>query len=287
MPSFNLKDLDPSFCYISPTSYLPRLADKLSKTHLVLAHLVDSADQTYATFYRNAAAAGDLVMMDNSAYELKEPYAPEKLVKLAAQCGAQFVVLPDYPFQPGQKTIDAAEQFISVFKEAGLGTFFVPQSRRGDLEDWIASYTWAAEHDDIDIIGMSILGVPNAIPAVEPAYSRVVMSQLLLDRGIFAKHKHHHYLGLNAGPGLEIPSLLRMGVLNTIDSSNPIWMAILGHEYTTNSDSLLPVRKINLPVDFHLPASRDEATYARIEKNIQLTQALFAQQGDRVWYAQE
>lgn len=275
---------EPSFCFIAPTAYLQ---DTLaSRTHLTLAHLVDE-DPLYASFYRSAAEAGDFIMMDNSAYELKEPYAPEKLVKLAEKCGAHAVVLPDYPFQPGQKTINAATEFIPVFKAAGLLTFFVPQSEVGDLEDWINAYKWAANNPDIDIIGHSILGVPNALSSIEPAYSRVVMASILKDRGLFNHNKHNHFLGLNAGPNLEIPSLLKMGVLDTIDSSGPIWMAILGHEYSRNSDSFQATRKINLPVDFHAKLTRDQETFRRITHNIALTQSIFKDTGGRVWYAQE
>lgn len=276
----------PSFCFITPIEYLNSYA-VASRTHLVLAHLVDTNEQ-YASFYKQRSIDGDFVMMDNSAYELKEPYAPEKLVSLAHLCGAQYVVLPDYPFQPGQKTIEAAKEFIPTFKAANLGTFFVPQSSVGDLEDWITSYTWAANHPDIDIIGMSILGIPNAIPNIEPAYARVVMTQLLKDRGIFADDVHHHYLGLNAGPALEIPSLLRMNVLDTIDSSNPVWMGILGHQYSPNCDSYLPVRKVNKPVDFHTKYTKDSDTHYRIGFNIQLTQDLFSLSNEvGAWYAQE
>lgn len=275
----------PSFCFITPTSYLEPYAGA-STTHLVLAHLVDT-DEFYAKYYAERRALGDFIMMDNSAYELKEPYAPDKLIDLAYKCGANAVVLPDYPFQPSAKTIEAAIKFTPLFKREGLASFFVPQSVRGDLEDWIAGYKWAASNPDIEIIGMSILGVPNAIPNVEPAFARVVMSQLLIDRGLFAKNKHHHYLGLNAGPALEIPSLLRMKTLDTVDSSNPVWMAILGHQYTNNTDSYLPVRKVNLPVDFHAKRSKDSATHYRIEQNIQMTKELFTLEDDRVWYAQE
>jgi hypothetical protein len=278
----------PSFCFITPSSYLEEYA-VASNTHLVLAHLVDE-DPQYGAFYRDRAQAGDFIMMDNSAYELKEPYAPDRLVDLARECGANAVVLPDYPFQPCAKTIEAAINFAPIFKEAGLASFFVPQSVVGDLEDWINGYKWAANNEDIDIIGMSILGVPNAIPHVDPSFSRVVMTQILKDRGVFAK-KHHHYLGLNSGPALEIPSLLRMGVLDTIDSSNPVWMGILGHQYTVNSDSFLPVRKVNMPVDFHIKRTKDQATHDRIRTNIALTNRLFQSGGQlserSTWYAQE
>lgn len=275
----------PSFCYITPTSLLDYTT--ASKTHLVLAHLV-AEDEAYAAFYQCASKAGDFVMCDNSAYELKEPYSPEKLIELGGKCGAHAIVLPDYPFQPAQVTIDAAQKFIPKFKEAGFKTFFVPQSERGDLEDWIRAYTWAANQPDIDIIGMSILGIPNALDKVEPAYARVVMTQILLDRGVFNKDKHHHYLGLNAGPALEIPSLIRMGVIDTIDSSGPVYAAICGHSYTTEADSFQQVSKLKAPVQFNLPRPKDKATLARIQHNIDLTQSLFTNtQAAQPWYAVE
>jgi len=275
----------PSFCYIAPTAYLQ--ATLASTTHLTLAHLVDSNTQ-YRDFYFHRGLNHDTIIMDNSAYEMKTPYAPERLCLLAKNSGASVVVLPDYPFQQAQQTIDAAVEFIPIFKQNGLKSFFVPQSKRGDLEDWIAAYTWAANNPDIDVIGMSILGIPNALPNIDPAYARVVMTQLLLERGLFAHHKHHHYLGLNAGPALEIPSLLRMGVLDTIDSSGPIWSAILGHQYSIDTDSLQAVRKLKLPVDFNLPATKDDATAQRIKHNIELTQMLFnSYSQDVAWFAQE
>jgi hypothetical protein len=280
-----LKDYTPSFCFIAPTNYIEMSA--LSSTHLVLAHLVEK-DKTYASIYKNFSESDDLIIMDNSAYELKEPYSPEKLIELGHECGADVIVLPDYPFQHSSKTIDAAREFIPLFKDAGFGTFFVPQSVTGDTADWIASYDWAANNSDVDIIGMSILGVPNAIPWCDPSYSRVVMTQMLIDRGLFNFNKHHHYLGLNSGPALEIPTLMRMQALDTIDSSGPVWAAILGHEYTTNSDSYMATKKLKMPVKFDYPLTKDKETLKRIEHNVKMTIGLFdTVQDSGVWYAQE
>lgn len=276
--------MNPSFCYIAPTSYLDFVG--VSKTHLVLAHLIDS-DEQYANFYANRGS-DEFIMMDNSAYELKEPYSPDKLLELAEKCNADAIVLPDYPFQPCQVTIDAALKFIPIFKEAGYKTFFVPQSEKGNMEDWIYGYNWAATNEDVDIIGMSILGIPNAITWCDPAYARVVMTTILQERGILNTEKHHHYLGLNSGPGLEIPTLLRMQAMTTMDSSGPVWAAILGHAYSADADSLQMVSKLKLPVNFGIPRSKDEDTLARIEHNIQLTEELFTHYNvDKTWYADE
>jgi hypothetical protein len=243
----------------------------------------------YAEFYARRSEQGNFIMMDNSAYELKVPYSPEKLLELGKKCKAHAIVLPDYPFQPGQVTIDAAQQFIPQFLDAGMKTFFVPQSKSGDLEDWIATYTWAANNPDIDIIGMSILGIPNALTWCDPSYARVVMTQMLIDRGVFNFNKHHHYLGLNAGPALEIPSLIRLNALDTIDSSGPVFAAMCGHQYTEEADSYQMVKKLKMPVDFHASLSKDSATLRRIQHNIDMTLSLFDGNSNKrhVWYAEE
>lgn len=282
--------MNQSFCYIAPTEYLDFTT--ASKTHLVLAHLVDTDDK-YAEFYNYRSKAGDYIMMDNSAYELKTPYSPDKLIELGKKINANAIVLPDYPFEHSSKTISAAEKFIPQFKKAGFQTFFVPQSKTGDLEDWINCYKWAIDNKDIDIIGMSILGIPNALSNIDPSYARVVITQLLIDRKLFDVNRHHHYLGLNAGPNLEIRSLLKMTAKNwnqriTIDSSGPIWSAILGHQYTTNCDSYLSVSKPKLPVNFSIKRTTDSETLKRISDNIKLTQSIFnTYNQNQVWYANE
>lgn len=277
----------PQFCAIAPISYNATVSGRSS--HLVLAHLLDESD-AYMEFSQVESENGSFIMMDNSAYELKEPYSPEKLIELGKACGAHAIVLPDYPFKHSSHTIAAAEQYAQQFKDAGFKNFFVPQSEKGDVDDWISAYEWAANNPLIDIIGISILGVPVAWSDIDPAFARVVAMNELKMRGIFNGDKHHHFLGLNAGPALEIPTLLRMGVLDTVDSSGPIWAAINGHRYTYDADSYQTVRKLTNPVDFHIAHTNDPRTFARIDHNLELTDQLFNEsvyKSTKAWYAVE
>lgn len=262
----------PEFCFIAPTAYLPQYATH-SSTHLVLAHLV-ATDEEYADFYRNLTNE-HYIIMDNGAFELGESYDPSELLNLAENCGANAIVLPDYPGQHQSKTIAAAETLGPKFKEAGFDLMFVPQAEVGNLEGWIEAYQYAASNEHIDIIGMSILGIPNALQHISKPFSRVVMTQILIERGLFAESKHHHYLGLNSGPALEIPSLLATGALDSIDSSGPIWAGLLGHQYQTNTDSFQTVSKIHTPVQFDYPWIDNTDTQERIQWNVDLTLMLF------------
>lgn len=263
----------PKFCIITPTAYLTQYASQ-SNTHLVLAHQVD-IDDTYAEFYADRSDNGDFLICDNGAFELGKSYAPDKLIELATKCKAHAIVLPDYPYERAEKTVTESMALIDAVKDAGFQTAFVPQSQRGDFEDWITGYTWAANTPSIDIIGMSILGIPNALPNIHVGYARVVMTQILIERGLFRYDKYHHYLGLNAGPALELPSLIKMNAMDSCDSSGPVWAALMGHEYNQTTDSLQSTSKVKTPVLFDYPLVTDELTLNRIQHNIDLTLELF------------
>jgi hypothetical protein len=267
-------DSDPHFCIITPTTYLEEYASQ-SETHLVLAHIVDT-NPTYADFYKRMSDRGDRVIMDCSAFELGESYEPSKLIDLGHLCHADALVLPDYPGQRAIVTIRAGGKLSAEFKSEGFSTFFVPQSEVGDLEDWICAYAWAAENPDIDIIGMSILGIPNALPHVPKLYARVVMTQILQDRGIFAD-KFHHYLGLNSAPNVEIPTLILMDALNSCDSSGPVWAGIQGIKYNTTLSDYMGVQKKYLrEVNFDEPYSKKPHIHQIIQHNLDITFDIFA-----------
>ena len=152
------------FCHIAPTAYLESFT-RTNGAHLILAHLVES-DAMYREYYRNLNDGKEKIM-DNSAFEMykqgREMYPTEELLGLAEVVRADMIVMSDYPNEPGQRTIDAAESTAMIYKGAGLKTFFVPQSVIGQFEDYMECMDWALNHPGyVDRIGLSILGCPNA-----------------------------------------------------------------------------------------------------------------------------
>ena len=149
------------FCHIMPTDFLEKYAGKYN-SHLMLAHLVES-DGRYADWYE---AYDGVKILDNSAFEMykqnKPMYPTEKLLEMGERVKADYIVMSDYPDQVGEVTISAAKEIAPVFKQAGFGTFFCPQSKIGDLEDLVDSFSWAANSPLVDYIGFSILNIPNA-----------------------------------------------------------------------------------------------------------------------------
>ena len=266
------------FCHISPVAYLNKLNIQRYSNHLLLAHLVEENEE-YVKFYAENKLGHKTYILDNSAFELYRQNKPmfdgAKLIDLAKKVTADYIVLPDYPGEAGAKTIAAAGEFIPIFKEAGYKTFFVPQSKIGDLEDYIACFAWAASNPGIDYIGMSILGIPNAFGVdgndIQRFYSRRYMFDILAERGLvqLAKNlgKKIHCLGMTDGPR-EIRLLqpyINAGTIDSWDSSAAVWAGIEGIRFDTSPTGLVN-GKVKSHVDFNRPL--DESRLSDIAYNI-------------------
>lgn len=247
------------FCHISPTKHLNDFCS-LQTHHLLLAHLVEE-DKKYADFYRRGRPQADTYILDNSAFEMykqgREMYPSDQLIEMGKLVGANYIVMSDYPNEPGSKTIKAAEQLAPKFREAGFGTFFVPQSEIGDIEDYIATFAWAASSPLVDYIGVSILGVPNAYGVerdnkLQRYVSRYHMMHELERRGILRlaerNSKNIHFLGMVDGPN-EI-DLCGEFQIDTWDSSAAIWAGLNNISFDSSPTGLVD-GKFEEEVDFN------------------------------------
>lgn len=248
-----------SFCHISPTPLLQTLVNE-QRSHLLLAHLVEE-DRKYTDFYRRCRTTSNCYILDNSAFEMykqgREMYPSDKLIDMGKRVSADYVVMSDYPGEKGFKTIKAAEQLAPKFREAGFGTFFVPQSEIGDLEDYIATFAWAACSPLVDYIGVSILGVPNAYGVerdnkLQRYVSRYTMMKELVRRGILRlaerNGKKIHFLGMVDGPNeIDLCGEFR---IDTWDSSAAIWAGLNNITFDSSPTGLID-GKFEEEVDFN------------------------------------
>lgn len=247
-----------NFCHISPTNYLKTFCQD-QDVHLVLAHLIES-DKEYRSFYRNVKG---IKILDNSAFEMykqnKPMFSSDKLIALGKVIDANYIVLSDYPGENWMKTRDAAIELIPQFKAAGFKTFYVPQSQIGDLAGYIENWIWALQNDNIDLIGLSILGAPNAFGVEEDNnlqrfmsrwwILKILKSQGLLDMDSNHNHDKIHCLGMVDGPN-EIELLSEFhDFIYSWDSSSAVWAGLNGVEYDGTPTGLIN-GKFSLEVDF-------------------------------------
>jgi hypothetical protein len=273
------------FCHITPVDHLDLVKGR--ESHLTLAHIVDGMEgseeqvKKYIEFYKaekkDAEMNGKpfLNIMDNSAFELYKNqlpmFDPEKLLDLAKKVDATHIVLPDHPAHPSMVTIDDARRYAPIFKQAGFGTFFVPQSDVGDLEDLCTAFAWGASSPLIDYIGISILAVPNAYNCekgnpLQRFHARWKFMNELYDRNLLQlaaqNGKKIHFLGMVDGPN-EI-SLVRDFHIDTWDSSAGVWAGLNGIPFD-QSPTGLGNGKFEKHVDFE--ANFEDTSMAKNNMN--------------------
>lgn len=244
------------FLHIAPIKYT-HLLNRSYRT-LALAHLIDEKPEYTKQLEKSYVYAP---ICDNSAFEMykqgKPMFAPEKLIELGNRVQSRYLVLPDYPGEHSSKTIEAAKAWAPQFRHADFGTFFVPQSLEGDLEDYISCFLWAATSPLVDYIGVSILGVPLAYGVernnkLQRYMSRWTMMNELSNRGILQLAKRNgkkiHFLGMVDGPN-EILLCGSKFEIDTWDSSAAVWAGLNGIAFDSSPTGLVN-GKFEKEVDF-------------------------------------
>jgi hypothetical protein len=253
--------------YISPIKYqhlIPESAD----FHLILAHLLDNKE--YVDFYKEKIKRGDTVILDNSAFEFKRALSAEEIFSFIERSGIEptYVVAPDYPFEDWNVTWESTLKFIEEVKDKPYKVMAVPQSVKGDHEGWIECYRKMAYHPDIAVIGMSILGIPNAFCKLtgteDVAFNRIFATQYLLDQDIHNSSKWHHYLGLGGGPR-EILMQRQLGLMDSCDSSSVFWHGCLNTRF---DNTLWGLRNGKSPIEVDFNLDYYEANEDPIQHNI-------------------
>lgn len=267
------------FCHIAPTPHL-NLVDK-RPVHLVLAHLIEQ-DPAYVDFYLDQKDRyGCKIIMDNSAFEMykqnRPMYPSDKLLQMATKVKADYIVMSDYPNEPGEKTIEAAKKLAPEIHDAGFKTFFVPQSKIGDEKDCIETFRWASLNTDlVDYVGVSILTAPNAYGVernnkLQRFCSRLKLMYSMKESLIFSTLKTKgakvHFLGMMDGPN-EIMYMEPFGkYIDTWDSSAAVWAGLNGISFD-NSPTGLFDGKFEHEVDFQFKTEED-ALLSLAKKNME------------------
>jgi len=264
--------------HICPTAWIP-FVSRFSSCHLTLAHLVESDEQYVQNYLDAQKIQKKRMILDNSAFEMykqgKPMYPADKLIDLGKKIEADYIVMPDYPNEHWHKTQDAARDIAPKLRDAGFGTFFVPQSTIGDIDGLLTSFAWAADSKHVDYIGVSILAIPNAYGVekdnkLQRFLSRWHFMRLLSEEGILSAIKNNgkkiHFLGMVDGPN-EIDlvgNAVINGYIDSWDSSSAVWHGINGIEYDTSPTGLIN-GKFEKEVDFD---TKVDATNTAVINNI-------------------
>ena len=251
-----------NFCHIAPTQHLSLTHKR--PVHLVLAHLVEQ-DSSYVDYYLDQKDQFNCqLILDNSAFEMykqgRSMYPSDKLIEMGKRVNADYVVMTDYPAEPGEKTIEAAKKLAPEIHEAGMKTFYVPQSAIGNKIDCIKSYQWAVDNPKVvDYIGVSILTAPNVYGVEKGNKLQRFVSRLrlmyemrdsLIFRGYKAQGQKVHFLGMMDGPNEIMYMSPFANYIDTWDSSAAVWAGLNGIGFDLSPTGLIN-GKFEEEVDFN------------------------------------
>lgn len=284
----DLYDLDQiGFCPITPESGV-RFATR-SRVHLVLAHLVGEL-KDYTAFYRERSQAGDYIYLDNGAFENGIPMSNRSIINAAEKVGADCLVAPDYPGEEPEKTYKAHMDFIEQLERVGLldeyDVMGVPQTLGGDSREYTDLIKRMLDTEEINVIGISKLAVPNALKGLSnfnmsPEINRTTVAQAVVNLWPERLQETRiHFLGMFSQPW-ELDRLgdIRLGQSFapwTCDSSLPYWTAyanvlpFASMEKTSGEKTLINYAGMpSNPISFDAPAP-DEEQEAAISLNFEL-----------------
>lgn len=244
--------------FISPINYL-HLIPQSSDYHLILAHLIDNTvlGKKYIEFYKKRKERGDFIILDNSAFEFKKPMDPEEYKRRIDLLGflPDVIVAPDYPFEEWDKTVTSTEKFSKEYIEtlgAEVKLMAVPQSVKGNAAGWIRGYVAMCGIPNVEFIGMSILGIPNAFcletGTEDISFNRTYASIQMVENKIADRSKKHHFLG--CGSPRELLMMKAVGLAYGNDSSTAFWHGCQLIEFD-DTVSGLKAGKSPIEVDFY------------------------------------
>lgn len=227
--------------HIMPTSYLSQLDGNTSRggIGMSLAHLV-LTDNQYKQHYSRSNKKYNVVILDNSAFELGAAINDADFIKAVTLIQSDEVVLPDVLFDAGQ-TLYRIKQFLAAHAKhvRGLSLMAVPHGNT--LDEYLESYVAIAALSEVTTIGIGT--VYNGRFKQEGKLGREVIIDALVAKNLLAA-KQHHLLGLGDDGNLELSRLSKFSFIRSCDSSAAYTNAC-GGTLITSDGYKKPPKKVN------------------------------------------
>lgn len=167
---------------------------------LALAHLIDDDGKNeYARFHRRMSEEGRRVILDNGLFEGAQ-VSTESLLQRARVIKASVVCAPDSLYDSAG-TIKRFKEFIRAKQEVGLVSEVMGIPQANNPDDWWECWRFMELSKECDIIGLSILSIPQSFKVTSPfpiTGSRLyLLKQLYFYQDILGRQfKPCHLLGL-------------------------------------------------------------------------------------------
>jgi len=263
--------------FIAPTSLIPQYGNQ-GDFHLALAHLLGPVDEAPNEYEQAVVSSGLPIILDNGLFENKISIPVRELMEKAVHLNATHVFAPDVLFDRAstELNIDEAyeilEEIKKDFPECQTKLAAVVQANNAD--DFLASYLTMTDDSRIDLIGLSILSVPESFKEISGTDDITINRIICLKRlNKLSVHKNSHLLGLGGSYEDVAYANEHCPFVVSHDSSSAVWNGVQGKQI--NKTSLkVDGGKTKVHVDFNFAEELTEQQTANIEHNINVVKSV-------------
>ena len=192
-----------------------------------LVHLFQD-NPKYYEFFQESIKRGRKVILDNSAYELGEPYEIEHYKWFISNLNPTEFILPDYK-DDRERTVNAARHWnhstslrrdmkIAVVHGKNYSDYCVCYA---ELEEFSDKLAFSFESFFVEYANTHNLAIDEV---------RAHILNRMLEEGIIDTKKRHHILG--ALSPTEFQKYVKYSWIESADTSNPVLHGLLGQLYT-------------------------------------------------------
>ena len=195
-----------------------------------LVHLLDE-DPEYAAYFINAKEKGRYIILDNSLHELGESYGDEGLLKWVNKLRPQEFIIPDVWQDRNASVVNARKwaqiklpkevEKVAVVQATTIHEAATCYQTYKDLGYKKIAFSYGASYyNDV---------VPHPNPDIGKALGRLSVISSLYKTKVISQSDRIHLLGC-ASP-FEFSLYKGFECIESIDTSNPIMMALEGKKY--------------------------------------------------------
>jgi hypothetical protein len=203
-----------------------------------LVHLFETHPEYYS-FFKSSLLNDREVLLDNSIFELKTAFDPDKYAKYIMELKPTYFIVPDV-LEDSKATIASYIKFRDTYRH--LPGLWIGAVQGQTYEEIVKCYKFMSENADYIAIsfdfswyqqvGLSFSQDPKVAKLERMCSGRRWLISALIRDGIWNHDKPHHLLGCSLAR--EFSAYSNIKSIRSVDTSNPVVAGILNQRYIAN-----------------------------------------------------
>lgn len=250
--------------------------DELTDYSYDLVHMNDEIPE-YKQYFKDALAKGRKVLLDNSVFELEEPFNPAKFVEKINELAPTWYIVPDF-LDDCEKTIGSMEEWIKVYlPQVTVDSKIIGSIQGKNVADMIRCYKYMSANSKVDKIAITFNSdcYEELCPDLTQDWKvdkltvwmegrQRFITRLVSDH-IWNNQKPHHLLGIALPQEAKTPLYHRISI-ETWDTSNPVVAGLKGIKYTDKGLTEKPSVKLYTMMDMEVSEEQKDLIEYNIKK---------------------